>query len=188
MDVGCGDGWLAEYLPGHKWYGVELDPVLRKKAAAKGMNAIVGQAENLPFPDEYFDAVCMLDVLEHLPEEAQAIREVRRVMKPQGLLFISVPLYPQLWSEHDKRCGHYRRYRKNEASRLVAQYGYSIVGNRFFLSLLLPVVFLMRRVFRNSAGKDLPRYISNLAYRTAVLNTNLPFGLTELLVAKGDVR
>lgn len=175
-------------MPGHKWYGVELDPVLREKATAKGMNVIVGQAENLPFPDGYFDAVCMLDVLEHLPEEAPVIREVRRVMKPQGLLFVSVPLHPQLWSEHDKRCGHYRRYRKNEAARLVEQYGYSIVGDRFFLSLLLPVVFLMRRVFRNSAVKDMPRYISNIAYRTAVLDTKLPFGLTELLVAKGDVR
>ncbi|MDQ0287513.1 SAM-dependent methyltransferase [Desulfofundulus luciae] len=186
LDVGCGDGWLAEALPGYEWHGVEPDSVLREKALAKGIRAEPGRAGELPFPDGHFDTVCLFDVLEHLPEEGPALHEVRRVLRPGGLLFVSVPLHPELWSEHDERCGHYRRYRKGEVVGFLKKYGFCVLERRFFLSLFLPLAFLVRWVFSGgSAGMQLPGWMEGVVYRVAVFDAKLrlPFGLTEVIVA-----
>jgi len=164
LDVGCGDGWLAEALPECEWYSVEPDVVLRGEALSRGMMAAVGIAENLPFEDRYFDAVCIFDVLEHLPDEAPALMEAQRVLKPGGMLFISVPLHPELWSRHDMRCGHYRRYRKGEVIRLFEGYGFRLVERRFFMSLPLPLVWATRRLSLGEPGR-MPGVLDTLAKR-----------------------
>ncbi|SHE97218.1 Methyltransferase domain-containing protein [Desulfofundulus australicus DSM 11792] len=186
LDIGCGDGWLSEALPGYEWYGVEPDPVLRETALAKGMRAEPGSAEKLFFPDGHFDAVCLFDVLEHLPEEDPALQEVRRALKPGGLLFVSVPLYPELWSGHDVRCGHFRRYRMGEVTTLLKKYGFCVLERQFILSLFLPLVFLVRRVFPGgSAGMGLPKWMGEGVCRAAIFDAKLklPFGLTGVIVA-----
>jgi len=184
LDVGCGDGWLAEALPECEWYSVEPDVVLRGEALSRGMMAAVGIAENLPFEDRCFDAVCTFDVLEHLPDEAPALMEAQRVLKPGGMLFISVPLHPELWSRHDMRCGHYRRYRKGEVIKLLEEYGFTLVGRRFFVSLLLPLAWAAQRC---SGGPGrLPGVLDVVAEKAIMIDAalQLPFGLTEIIAVK----
>jgi len=185
LDIGCGNGWLAEALPGYEWHGVEPDPVLREKALAKGMRALPGMAEKLPYPEGCFDAACLFDVLEHLPDEAPALMEAQRVLKPGGMLFISVPLHPELWSRHDMRCGHYRRYRKGEVIRLFEGYGFRLVERRFFMSLPLPLVWATRRLSLGEPGR-MPGVLDTLAEKVAALDAamRLPFGVTEVVAVK----
>lgn len=187
LDVGCGDGWLAEALPEWEWYGVEPDSVLRAKALAKGMRAVPGRAEEMPFPDGNFDAVCLFDVLEHLPEECAALEEARRVLRPGRLLFVSVPLYPELWSVHDEKCGHYRRYRKGEAVSLLEKKGFRLLGKRYFISLPLPFVWVARKLGRGGPGK-LPFLPERVAEAVLAFDANLhlPFGLSEVSVFRCD--
>ena len=79
---------------------------------------VVGLAENLPFKDNAFNKLSSIAVLEHIPEDNQAIAEIARVVKPQGKIFITVPnafkrLAPIFWLHHyiwDKRVGHLRHY------------------------------------------------------------------------------
>lgn len=66
--------------------------------------------KTLPFKDNSFDVLTALDVLEHVENDAEAIVEWTRVLKPGGHLVISVPAYQWLWSEHDETNMHYRRY------------------------------------------------------------------------------
>lgn len=183
LDVGCGDGWLAEASPGYEWHGVEPEPVLREKALTKGMLAVPGEAEKLPFPDGHFDAVCLFDVLEHLPDESAALKETRRVLKSGGLLFVSVPLHPELWSEHDERCEHCRRYRKGEVKGLLEKSGFRLLEKRYFISLPLPFVWAARKLRRDSPGK-LPGMLDRLAEAALVLDAFLclPFGLSEVSI------
>ncbi|MCL6639518.1 MAG: methyltransferase domain-containing protein [Firmicutes bacterium] len=188
LDVGCGDGWLAEALPQYEWHGVEPDPVLRAKALAKGVRAVPGRAEGLPFPDGHFDAVCIFDVLEHLLDDVAAAQEVKRVLKPGGLLFVSVPLHPELWSGHDVRCGHCRRYRKGEVAGILEKRGFRLAERRYFVSLLLPAA-LASRWFSCGPGK-LAGVLDALAEKLVAADAalNLPFGLTEMAAAERNWR
>jgi SAM-dependent methyltransferase len=145
------------------------------------MRAVCGSAENLPYPDGMFDAACLFDVLEHLPDDGAAVREVKRVLRHGGVLFVSVPLHPKLWSDHDVRCGHYRRYRKGEVIGLLEQHGFRLIKRRFFVSLPLPVVWFVRKLSGGGCG-GLPQFLDAAAEKAVLLDfaVGLPFGLSEV--------
>jgi ubiquinone/menaquinone biosynthesis C-methylase UbiE len=98
LEVGCGEGivlaTLAARLPGSRLDGLELDEPALKAARKRcpGATLVRGDACALPFGDQSFDLVVCLEVLEHLPEPARALRELRRVARAGCLL--SVPHEP----------------------------------------------------------------------------------------------
>ncbi len=87
-------------------------------------------AGHLPFPDGHFDVVIAAEVLEHIPEDAAAIAELRRVLRPGGLMAVTVPRW---WPErvcwalsreyHSVPGGHVRIYRRRELARRLCQSG-----------------------------------------------------------------
>jgi SAM-dependent methyltransferase len=98
LEVGCGEGivlaTLADRLPGAQLDGLELDEAALEEARTRCPRATLvrGDACALPFVDQSFDLVVCLEVLEHLPEPARALRELRRVARAGCLL--SVPHEP----------------------------------------------------------------------------------------------
>ena len=66
--------------------------------------------EALPFDSRTFDAVVLGEVLEHVRDDVAGLREVARVLKPGGIVAISVPAHPTWFSDSDRWAGHYRRY------------------------------------------------------------------------------
>lgn len=92
LDVGCGEGELARYLPDGAWVGLDNSRTMLDQAPPGG---VLGEASALPFPDEYFDGVAILYVLYHLPDPRLALAEAHRVMHPGGLIAVSAP------SRHD---------------------------------------------------------------------------------------
>lgn len=187
LDIGCGDGWLALSLPLSEWYGIEPDKGLREIAAMRGVKVMPGGVEDLPFPDGSFDSVAMFDVLEHVVDDREAMEEARRILKPGGLLFASVPLHPELWSKHDISCRHIKRYRKGEVQSVLKKVGFTVLNRRFFVSLPLPAVFLARR---QGSGKMpvLPPALDRALCKCLMFDVQLglPFGLTEVVVALED--
>lgn len=181
--MGCGDGRLAVLLPEYVWRGVEPDPALRALALENGAAAVCGTAEDLPFGDGGFDAVCMFDVLEHVENDRAALFEAWRVLRLGGLLFVSAPLHPELWSAHDEACGHRRRYRKGELAALAGPAGFKELGRKYFVSLFLPAVWLARKLGRGGPGR-LPALLDRAAGAALALDASLglPFGLSEALI------
>jgi SAM-dependent methyltransferase len=88
LDVGCGEGELARFLPDGVWVGLDNSRTMLDRAPAGG---VLGEATALPFPDGSFDGVAILYVLYHLPDPRPALAEARRVMRPGGLISVSAP-------------------------------------------------------------------------------------------------
>src|SRR5437868_6804981 len=95
VDVGCGDGgttgaWLNEH--GASYVGVDISQNAVRMARERGLDArVIQDAGNLPFEDASFDIAVSVEVLEHLFEPQRAVREIRRVLRPEGLLIATVP-------------------------------------------------------------------------------------------------
>ena len=93
LDLGCRSGALTRHLlDGNEVVGVDVDPAALAKAAALGIEPVQANVEEpLPFDDESFDAVVAGELLEHLQFPDALVAEVRRVLRPGGVLVGSVP-------------------------------------------------------------------------------------------------
>lgn len=104
LDCGCGPGFALmamSRLRRLRLVGLDADPNRLSGLASACPSAalVAGDAHHLPFPDGTFDKILLSEVLEHLEDDARALREVRRVLRPGGLLAVSVPhlRFPWLW-------------------------------------------------------------------------------------------
>ena len=95
-------------LPGTHFVDISA-PALRKLQAGGG-HALQGQVTALPFANASFDAVCALDIIEHVVDDDGALAELARVARPGAALLLSAPLHPDSWTPFDDFVGHYRRY------------------------------------------------------------------------------
>lgn len=98
LDVGCGLGMYVKKLRhfSQEVYGVDVDPEKVAEASRTLPNIHLAPAEQLPFPDDFFHVVLLHEVIEHVEDDGQAIREAHRVARAGGRLVIFAPnrLYP----------------------------------------------------------------------------------------------
>ena len=119
LDVGCGSAWLSEHFA--SYVGVDDHP----QAFGDGRRARVVQASGsaLPFAADRFDAAVVKDVLEHVHDPGSVLRELSRVLRPGGRIFISVP-DAQRWVWDDYT--HVRPYTKVALRRLLEDHGLTV--------------------------------------------------------------
>jgi len=93
LDVGCSYGWFLEVAAGRGWdaRGVEVTDETAAVARAAGIDVRTGTLQEAAFSDASFDVVCLWDVLEHIPDVDGFLAEVRRVLRPGGLLAVQSP-------------------------------------------------------------------------------------------------
>ncbi len=120
LDIGSGDSDHARLLrPDCRLYRLDYPATNRRYRNAPD---IYGDAASLPIAAETMDAVLLLEVLEHLPDDRKALSEIRRVLRPSGRLYLSVPFnYPV----HDAP-GDFRRYTVYGSRHLLATQGFAI--------------------------------------------------------------
>jgi SAM-dependent methyltransferase len=184
LDAGCGSGRVLDELAHFgDAVGVDLSPGAVAAAWSRGHSVARARVEELPFADATFDLVTCLDVIEHTPDDLRALRELVRVTRPGGHLLVTVPAYQSLWSAHDVRNEHHRRYRRGSLRQVAGSAGWQLVRDTHFNSLLLPpaaAIRLAARMRRSERGSDLsltpPRLDSLL---------ELPLRLEAALLARG---
>lgn len=94
LDLGCAFGYGTRLVArSHQVHGVDASPafIARARRAAPAIPFTLARAEALPFPDHTFDAILLLDVLEHVAREEPVLAEVHRVLRLGGVLILSVP-------------------------------------------------------------------------------------------------
>lgn len=159
LDAGCGSGrnleWLARF---GAVTGLELSADSLEYARRRAVGSVVaGSVEEIPLEGASFDLVTSFDVIEHV-DDRRALHELHRVLRPGGRLVVSVPAYPLLWSEHDARNHHRRRYTTRALLETARAAGFDPRWSSYFNLLLLPVAAAHRLIegFRMPAD-DEPR-------------------------------
>ena len=119
LDIGCAESSIQQQLPSATKY-IGLDYYKTATEWYQTRPDVFGDGQKLPFSDQSFDHVLLLDVLEHIPAPSDCLEEVRRVLKPGGTLIIQVPfLYPI----HDAPLD-FQRWTEFGLKRLAKQHGF----------------------------------------------------------------
>jgi SAM-dependent methyltransferase len=186
LDAGCGSGRTMQDLVAYgEVHGIELDPDAAEIARARGIGEVrIGRLEELPYEDSMFDLITCLDVLEHIPDDRAALRELRRVCKPGGRLLAAVPAYQALWSLHDRVNHHYRRYERRTLRAAALDAGWQIRRLTFFNGVLLAPAAAVRLAQRRRSPEN---YRPDLTIGPAWLNTVLeqPLRIEAALLSRG---
>jgi SAM-dependent methyltransferase len=124
--------------------GLDLD--VRALAYCHDLATVLADALSpLPFENQSFDAIVVLDVLEHLEKPRRLLRDMARILHPGGGALVMVPAGPELWSYWDEMHGHRRRYSKKT---LLAEFGapWSVRELEYSFSWMYPVVWSFRKI------------------------------------------
>jgi SAM-dependent methyltransferase len=167
LNAGAGQGTFSLRLAEHGFDVTSADAsptavaVLEKRVGGEVAEADV---TDLPFADETFDAAVLGEVLEHIPDDSAALREVARVVRPEGVLAVSVPADPARYGPSDRWAGHVRRYTRPLLVGACDESGFSVVrcmGWGFPVSALYHRHLYERRLDRQ--GSASPRRWERLA-------------------------
>lgn len=133
LDLGAGSGTFTNRLAARGFEVTSTDvtdealEVLRTRVAGPVVRA---DATSLPFPSASFDAVVLGEVLEHVEDDAGALSEAARVLRPHGILGLSVPRNPAWYSRSDRWAGHVRRYTREVLVSRVAAANFEVLTCR----------------------------------------------------------
>lgn len=142
IEIGCGNGDTLKRLKsmGHEVIGVEPDPAACEIARAQGLEILAGTAEHLPdtLPEQGFDAVIMLHVLEHCLDPTQALVSARHLLKPGGILVVEVPnnaclglrQFGETWLFLDVP-RHLNFFTSRSLSALISSVGFSVTSQDY---------------------------------------------------------
>lgn len=152
LDLGCGTGRFYRSLQQKNplTFGIDIRPEgLRdtKRAVPHGL-LIQADISSLPIKTDTFDWIIMQDVMEHIEDDQKLSQAFYHLLRPGGHLLLTVPAFMSMWSYRDVAAGHFRRYTKDELKRLLTAADLQIHESRYFMFLLLPFLWIMRRLGR----------------------------------------
>lgn len=199
VDVGTSTGTNLRLLRGMAFEnirGLDLSETAAAFCRQKGLGEVrIGDICAMPFATDSIDLLLATDVVEHVDDDARAIAEIHRVLRPGGKALFTVPAFPSLWGLQDEVSHHRRRYRMSPFLDLVARAGLRVERSYHFNFLLFLPIWLARKAMRFTGSQarsenDLtPGWINTVLTAVFDIDTRLapmlrlPFGVSLLCVA-----
>lgn len=195
LDAGCGTGGLlARLAPSRAAVGLEWNALAATTAAAKSGHPIArGSVNQLPFAAACFGSVIAADVLCHAAvEPAQALAEIKRVLRPGGRLIVNMPAFRGLMSAHDAQVHNARRMNARETRAMLEAAGFRVLSVRYWNGLLLPLMIVQRKILARSSDRSdvaafppwLDRTLHGMTELERRLRLRLPAGGSVLAIAE----
>jgi SAM-dependent methyltransferase len=149
LDVGCGTGHNLGLLARHgASFGLDLNARGLEHARDVGRPIMRADTARLPFADGTFDLVTSFDMMQCIPTDREAVREMARVTKPGGVVVASMAALEILHGDHSEVWQEYRRYNRATARALAEQAGLRVERVAFMFATLFPLLVLSRGVQR----------------------------------------
>ncbi len=203
LDIGCGTGTELKILSRFgQVTALDINEQALELAKQNNCQIILADIEKYDLDNNYYDAVCCFDILEHLENDQRAIKNIFNSLKSKGYFFFTVPACQFLFSNHDIALGHQRRYSKKGILLKLEKAGFKIIKINYWFFLLFPIALTVRiikiiftKLNKNNIYKpDMKNhnkyieqilfYILNLENKLISRDVNLPFGLTIYGIAK----
>mgnify|MGYP003588130090 CR=1 FL=1 len=199
LDYGCGAGENLKLLSAYgETFGADTSHLAVDFCKEKKLPH-VHLIQPGEVPEGPFRLITAFDVVEHIRDDIDILTKFHKAIEPNGFLFISVPAYRFLWSEHDEALMHVRRYVASELRAKLTMTGFDVIRITYAVTFVFfPILFyrLVRGIFPQSYDKpkvsyvELPGFLNSLFYQSLVLESklikfmNLPFGCSLLVIAR----
>ncbi|MEO8593450.1 MAG: class I SAM-dependent methyltransferase [Candidatus Solibacter sp.] len=206
LEMGCGDGnvlrFLSDACPDGTVVGMDLyGEGIRYARSRTSCPLVQGDVRRAPFGKQ-FQLIGIFDVLEHIPDDLQILRDLRELLHPEGALLLTVPAHQSLWSYFDELSGHCRRYSRAELETKLGETGYTVEFLSPYMASLHPLMWLSRKLRGSqSSGVDAKKLLEEELRVVPVLNEvltwqlgwetrwlrgrrELPFGTSWLAIAR----
>jgi SAM-dependent methyltransferase len=175
LEVGCSSGYLLELLrrslPDAALIGSDFlrAPLERLADRLGDVPLLQFDVARCPLPDASVDAVVLLNVLEHVEDDREAVRHVARILRPGGVAVVEVPAGPHLYDMYDEQLQHYRRYSPRSLLTLGTTAGLSVVRRSHLGCLVYPGFAMVKRRNRRMAAQ--PVGVKRRTVETAITQT-----------------
>jgi len=166
LDIGCGYGYFTNYLSGKyaETYGLDMNKKFLKFAKKKFHTPkfVEGFAENLPFKDNYFDAIYCHDILEHVIDLNKVLKEIKRVAKKNCVLDIIIPHWKSekfltnIRKTYPEEIGHLRIFKRYELEKKLEKNGFIIKKSSYeqFIKNIELAIILSRGPINSQFGEN----------------------------------
>jgi SAM-dependent methyltransferase len=209
LDIGCSSGFLLADLraafPRALVMGADvvLGPLLNLAKKTPDLPLLHFDLTRCPLPDDSLDVAILLNVLEHIEDDALAVRQLYRILKPGGIAVIEVPAGPELFDIYDELLMHYRRYKLAGLRQLFLDSNFKILRQSHLGFFLYPGFFLVKQLRRKrqaklskeemsaSVGQNISQTANNFLFRKLMQIElalgrvfSYPFGIRCLLTCR----
>jgi ubiquinone/menaquinone biosynthesis C-methylase UbiE len=206
LDCGCGTGYNLRVLlgPYGRTFGFDLTVDAMRRARVAGRPLVRATMEQIPFASGAFDLATAFDVVQSVPDDRRALREMARVLKPGGHVVLNVTALDFMRGDHSDIWGELRRYTPARVARLLGDAGLEAARISFLFGSLLPLMLAVRMTQRVQRLWRPPRGDADLTVPPAPINAVLsgivtaeaalarrvpiPFGSSLMIVARKPLR
>jgi len=199
LDIGCGTGLMIKKIKNKfknsQILGIDSSSEAVRFCKKRGLDIILASADKTNQTSSSFDLIMALDLIEHVKQDTNALKEFNRILKNNGYILITVPAFEFLFDIHDKLADHKRRYTTKKLKLKLKSTGFKIIKISYYNTFLfIPIIIL--KLFKKITGSNqdhiqkenfILNYLCKIIFSSEFFILkyfNFPFGVSIICLAQ----